>query len=440
MSRILISYRREDSADVTGRIHDRLIKVFPKAVFRDVDNIPYGADFRIILEQQVSKCDVFLAVIGPGWMEAKGSEGQVRLEDPKDFVRIEIESALKRQIPVIPVLVRGAKIPAAERLPASIQDLSYRHGIEVRPDPDFHRDMDRLIEALKQNIEAPVDQRTELSMVGKPESTKGRPALKAEEKPSPKPVRAKKQTARQSSIRSSEKPRQEAPFEMVKVPKGPFLYGEQKTREVIDYDYWIDQYPVTNQKYAAFIAAGGYANQQYWSEEGWNWKADKNLSVPESWNDAESKRADHPVVGVSYYEAEAYAKWAGKRLPTEREWEKAARGTDGRVYPWGDQFDESACNSAKSVLGGIWKAFTASIQTTPVTQYPNGVSPYGCYDMAGNVGEWCADWYDWNKDTRVLRGGSWYDEAALVRSAFRNRLIPSKRFDAIGFRCARDIP
>lgn len=456
MSRILISYRREDSADVTGRIHDRLIKVFPKAVFRDVDNIPYGADFRIILEQQVSKCDVFLAVIGPGWMEAKNSEGQVRLEDPKDFVRIEIESALKRQIPVIPVLVRGAKIPAAERLPASIQDLSYRHGIEVRPDPDFHRDMDRLIEALKQNIAALVDQRTEPSEgveaavedLTKPPSPvpgpKEKPKRVPEEKPSPQPVRAKKQTARQSSARSAEKPRQETPFEMVKVPKGPFLYGYEKTREVIDYDYWIDQYPVTNKKYAAFIAAGGYANQQYWSEEGWKWKTDKNLSVPKSWDDAESKRTDHPVVGVSYYEAEAYAKWAGKRLPTEREWEKAARGTDGRLYPWGDQFDESACNSYKSFWGGYWKAVTdtvtGNIRTTTVTSYPNGVSPFGCYDMAGNVHEWCADWYDEMKGARVRRGGSWGCLPGGVRSVDRDGSSPTDRDDDVGFRCAQDIP
>ncbi|MBX3334863.1 MAG: toll/interleukin-1 receptor domain-containing protein [Nitrospira sp.] len=122
MSKILISYRREDSADVTGRIYDRLIQVFPQSVFRDVDSIPLGVDFRVYLDEQVAKCDVFLAVIGREWLKAKGRKGKLRLDDPGDFVRIEIESALKRKIPVIPVLVAGAKIPPPECLPASIHD------------------------------------------------------------------------------------------------------------------------------------------------------------------------------------------------------------------------------------------------------------------------------------------------------------------------------
>ena len=151
-----------------------------------------------------------------------------------------------------------------------------------------------------------------------------------------------------------------APVEMVIVPKGPFLYGEQKTRESIDYDYWIDKYPVTNQQYGAFIAAGGYASQQYWSSEGWEWKTQNNLTAPRYWNDVKWNKANHPVVGVTYYEAEAYAKWTGKRLPTEQEWEKAARGEDGREYPWGDQFDKEKCNSETTGLN----------VTTPVTQYP----------------------------------------------------------------------
>ena len=395
MSKILISYRREDSADVTGRIYDRLIHQFGQgAIFKDVDSIPLGIDFRTYLDEQVAKCDVFLAVIGKDWMKKQGSRGKSRLEDPRDFVRIEIESALKRQIPVIPVLVSGASIPLAERLPASIQDLSYRNGISVRPDPDFHRDMDRLNDYLKQQIQGLTEHNKE------PVS------------PLVEPLRT------------------EAPADMVKVPKGPFLYGKEIIREVIDHDYWIDKYPVTNEKYRAFVLADGCGNQAYWSSDGWKWKTENGITVPRFWNDTAWNKVDHPVVGVSSFEAEACAKWAGKRLPTEREWEKAARGEDGREYPWGDEFDKGKCNSTEAGVG----------HTTPVTQYPNGISPYACYDMAGNVWEWCADWYDEKKDSRVLRGGSWYLTPGNLRVSSRYWNSAVNRNYLIGFRLVQDIP
>ena len=273
MSKILISYRREDSADVTGRIYDRLIQQFGReTVFKDVDSIPLGVDFRIYLDEQVAKCEVFLAVIGRDWMKNMGSTGKTRLDDPRDFVRIEIESALKRQIPVIPVLVSGATIPPAKRLPLSIQDLSYRNGIAVRADPDFHRDMDRLIESLTQKIQGLKEHRKEqVSPLDEPHRT-------------------------------------DTPADMVKVPKGPFLYGGKRVHEVIDYDYWIDKYLVTNEKYRGFILADGYGNQAYWSVEGWKWKAQNKIKARQYWNNSEWNKADHPVVGVSYYETEAYAK------------------------------------------------------------------------------------------------------------------------------------
>jgi len=449
MSKILISYRREDSADVTGRIYDRLIQQFGReGVFKDVDSIPLGVDFRRYLDEQVAKCDVFLAVIGRDWMKAKGRKGNSRLEDPGDFVRIEVESALKRQIPVIPVLVGGASIPPEDRLPASMQDLSYRHGIAVRPDPDFHRDMDRLIESLKQAIKGLADQRTEPSMAVQTvlEDVKEKPSpvptekplpvpegkrMRAEEeKPLQRPVGAEKPTGRQSGVLRPKTARQEAPFEMVKVPQGPFLYGDEKTREVIDRDYWIDQYPVTNEKYRAFIVAGGYENQQYWSSEGWQWKTKNAITGPKYWNDVKWNKADHPVVGVSYYEAEAYAKWSGKRLPTEQEWEKAARGEkDGREYPWGEEFNNNKCNSNQSGIG----------HTTPVSQYPKGVSPYGCYDMAGNIWEWCASWYNESLGQRVIRGGSWFNSPGYLRVSYRNWSDADVRNYLIGFRLAQDI-
>ncbi|MBL8038542.1 MAG: SUMF1/EgtB/PvdO family nonheme iron enzyme [Nitrospira sp.] len=214
------------------------------------------------------------------------------------------------------------------------------------------------------------------------------------------------------------------------MPKGPFLYGESRTRAVIDHDYWIDQYPMTNERYRAFILAGGYENRQYWSSEGWQWKTKEKITSPEYWNDIKWNKADHPVVGVSYYEAEAYATWAGQRLPTEQEWEKAARGEDGRQYPWGVDFENDRCNN---YLSGI-------NHTTPVTQYPKGVSPYGCYDMAGNVWEWCASWFSESVGQRLIRGGSWGNKPENLRASKRNRSSTDNRNLIIGFRLVQDIP
>ncbi len=146
--RIFISYRRSDSADATGRLYDRLVARYSKErIFKDVDSIPLGADFRQVIDGAVGSCAVVLAIIGRGWLSAR-DEGGRRLDDPADFVRLEIESALRRGIPVIPVLVSGAVMPREPELPASLRELTYRNGAPVRPDPDFHSDVDRLIRAL----------------------------------------------------------------------------------------------------------------------------------------------------------------------------------------------------------------------------------------------------------------------------------------------------
>jgi formylglycine-generating enzyme required for sulfatase activity len=439
MSKILISYRREDSADVTGRIDDRLVQQFGReAVFVDVDSIPFGVDFRKHLDEQVAKCDVFLAVIGPDWMGPKDSQGKTRLDDPRDFVRIEIESALTRQIPVIPLLVRGGSIPSAEQLPQSLRELPYRHGLPVRSGSDFHNDMSRLITYLAQNIRGFNESQPKQEVTSKSVQREAKPSAPVAPVDMVKvPQQARSFSEPQPKLDIPAKPVQEkskqsasaAPVDMVKVPKGPFLYGDEKTRVTIDHDYWIDKYPVTNQKYRAFMEAGGYENQTYWSSDGWQWKAKEGLTSPKYWNDLEWNKADRPVVGVSYYEAEAYAKWARKRLPREKEWEKAVRGEDGRQYPWGEEFDKTRCNSNESGIG----------HTTAVILYPNGVSPYGCYDMAGNVWEWCADRDTQKGGFRVIRGGSWNCLPVNLRAS--NRLLGSAAFrlNDIGFRLVQDI-
>ena len=143
----------------------------------------------------------------------------------------------------------------------------------------------------------------------------------------------------------------------------------------------------------------------------------------------------HPVVYVSFEDALKYCEWKTKkeglqgrqyRLPSEYEWEKAARGTDGREYSWGDEFDKEKCNSYESGIN----------DTTPVDKYPDGVSPYGCYDIAGNVWEWVDNWYDKKQENRVLRGGSWNSVQVLARASYRYWIEPSDRNNYVGFRVA----
>ena len=156
MQNIFISYRRDDAIDVTGRIADVLKgKLGEDVLFKDVDSIPLGTDFRRVIAAAVGRCDVLLAIIGDEWLEAK-RKGEMstmqapsrRIDDPNDYVHIEIRAALERDIPVIPVLVERANMPQDKDLPEPLRPLAFRNAISVRPDPDFHNDMQRLCHAL----------------------------------------------------------------------------------------------------------------------------------------------------------------------------------------------------------------------------------------------------------------------------------------------------
>jgi hypothetical protein len=147
--KVFISYRRKDSHYIADRIYDRLESEFGRHnIFKDDDAIPLGGDFRRVLENAVARCDVLLVVIGPRWLGETDAAGRRKMDDPGDWVRIEIETAMTRKIPVIPLLVDGAPLPRGEDLPPSLQELVYRHGMQVRPCPDFRHDMGRLIKAL----------------------------------------------------------------------------------------------------------------------------------------------------------------------------------------------------------------------------------------------------------------------------------------------------
>jgi formylglycine-generating enzyme required for sulfatase activity len=227
------------------------------------------------------------------------------------------------------------------------------------------------------------------------------------------------------------------PMEWAAVPAGEFMMGsedgesdESPIHPVCLDTFEIGTFEVTNEQYYRCVEAGACSlprNQKYNSPE----------------------YLDHPVVDVSWFDAKAFCEWndPNGRLPTEAEWEKAARGTDGRIYPWGEEIDCSLANYYGKDNGNDYCVG----DTTPVGSYLDGVSPYGTYDMAGNVWEWVNDWYDVDYygispesnplgpedgDEKVLRGGTWDDNVDYVRSASRDRIDPAYTYYLVGFRCA----
>ena len=215
----------------------------------------------------------------------------------------------------------------------------------------------------------------------------------------------------------------------VTVGAGMYLYGDDKELFAIDRSFMLSKYPVTNRHFARFLEAGGYANRSLWLDDGWTWRKENNIIEPKYWHVAKWNGATQPVVGVSWWEADAFCRWSNCRLPTEREWEAAARGSHGSSYPWGDKWYDGICNSGEIELS----------VTTPVGIFSRSSAICGAEDMAGNVWEWCADWYDPEKRGygRALRGGAWNRNALNCRSANRNFYQPSDRDRYCGFRVAR---
>lgn len=273
--------------------------------------------------------------------------------------------------------------------------------------------------------------------------------------------------------------------EMLLIPAGPFAMGSDATeievlarhggdehREhlmaetpkhyVIVEKYYIDAHPVTNAAFQQFVQATGHRTSA--EREGWGGiSTGKTLEkvkgatwrAPQGVGSSLGGREAHPVVQVSWEDAKAYCSWVSKRLPTEAEWEKAARGTDGRPYPWGQRVtggQANFCDQQCDLPGRDATVNDGYRLTAPVNSYESGKSPYGAYDMAGNVWEWVADWYQKDYYTQspshnppgpvmsqsvVVRGGAWSTSALFLRTTARGFSTPTSRSDALGFRCVR---
>ncbi len=259
-----------------------------------------------------------------------------------------------------------------------------------------------------------------------------------------------------------------APPGMILIPGGKFMMGvdpaegekptnESPRHEVVLAPFYVDRFEVTNRRYAKFLKAKGYEKEEYWSKEGRAWLARSKRKRPRHWEELSKELGaqfpDHPVVGVSWYEAEAFARFEGKRLLTEAEWERAARYTDERLYPWGNDLEDGLREKPEGEKG----------KTYPVGANPADVTPEGVRDLGGNVSEWTASWFApypgtkarsryWGQDAKrrlkVARGASWrflYEgprpAARKCRATYRLFMYPHDRgYSFIGIRLARSVP
>jgi formylglycine-generating enzyme required for sulfatase activity len=499
--KIFISYRRFDSSAYAGRIHDRLVATYGENnVFKDVNDIPIGRDFRGVLSEEVAKCDVLLVLIGREWLDIRDGNGNRRLDNPGDFVRIEIRSGLQRgddKCLIVPVLLSGAQMPQSNQLPDDLSELAYKNAVIVRDDPDFHHDMAHLIASLDRQVAPPprpprrnriialaivflvvlVALGIALRAIFPPtQSSTLTIASEASEEPqpdtpsltptvptvtntasitptsSPTATNTETHTPKPPTITPTSDPLDEAleraqtgvltnnqwdtwypsgfrqQFEgiiMVLVPRGCFRIGaspqdaDEHNGNVICFDepFWIDQTEVTQTQ---FERLNGTAAE------------------------TSAFRGDNrPVESVTWFEARDFCEQRDARLPTEVEWEYAARGPDESDYPWGDEWGD---------YNAQWNR-NSSDGTANVGRIPEGASWVEAFDMSGNVWEWVNSLYvDYPYDIahentlidvtggRVLRGGSWYNYfPEALRSANRNVASPGYASNLYGFRCARSI-
>jgi len=363
-------------------------------VFFDRADLPAGDEYHNRIRAAIEKSHLFLILISPDAV------------DDGSYTLTELAIAEKSRIKLLPVML---KKPDVERLPASISSVTY---LETRGNmvgavaAEVHRvARDQWRQSVKYFVAAAmiavicgiafyaVRSRSQAELVGKD----GAPAIV--------------------------------------IPPGAFVMGddeESPRREIFVDGFMLDKFEVTVARYAAFLQATG------------------NIKPPEDWETADLMAgANLPIVGVDWQDANSYCRWAGKRMPTEAEWEKAARGADERKYPWGN--DPPMSDHAR--FGQSYRNPVYKDGVAPVGSYSKGTSPFGIHDLSGNVSEWVADWFsegfprsdlrnpkgpDVGTD-KVLRGGGWYDQADRITSTKRFHATPGFRSEDVGFRCASDL-
>lgn len=412
--KIFISYRRaeDDKSYIVGTIHEKVAQVFGKEnVFRDTYDIAGGADWRDVLDREINSCKVMLVIIGPDWANLAYPNGEKRLFDPKDVTRWEVETGLRRSrdenITLIPILVTGARLPKADELPESLHPLLAKNAVSLRNYPALDTDIEKLIHDIRRS-----------RGYGEEDLTV--------EYFEPETIHIARGPFQMGSLQQEGIPLHETPPHPVDLPA-----------------YRIGKYPVTNSQYEEFIIQ---TQTRVMPIMGWD-----GQRVP---NGLER----HPVTGVTWYEARKYCQWLSQAtrreysLPNEAQWEKACRGGDNCVYPWGDAFDPSRSNHGKP-------------QLAPVDAYP-AQNEYECFDLVGNVRQWTITlWgerpttpdftYPWTEKDgrnnlnansqirRVVRGSSFAEDAQYLRCSARSGQFPENAGllgTRHGFRVVMKVP
>jgi formylglycine-generating enzyme required for sulfatase activity len=420
-NKVFISYRRADSRYQARMIYATFCQIMPREnVFMDVDSIPPGANFRKMLNDWVNECDVLLALIGPGWIDATDPKtGRRRLENPNDFVRIEIGEALARHIPVVPVLIDDTPMPDVELLPKDLKELVDRQAefVEYRT---FDVDVERLIKKLGLT-QRPVQSgiRVDANFIH------GAPAGLFE------PGAGKTQWF---------KDHKHGP-ELVVVPAYEFLMGSNESdsekpihKVAIPSPFAVGRFPVTFAEWDACIADGSCGGYRPDDQE---WGRDRR-----------------PVINANWDDAKLYIRWlnakTGKpyRLLSEAEREYVTRAGTTTAFWWGDELTPKLANYDGSGANGEYRR-----QTVPVDSFE--ANPWGLFNVHGNVWEWCEDtWHDnyngaptdgsaWMQNgdysRRVVRGGSWYVNPQDLRATVRDGYARGNRVNFVGFRLARTL-
>jgi formylglycine-generating enzyme required for sulfatase activity len=519
---IFICYRRDDSAGHAGRLYDRLSAHFgDEQIFMDLDRIEAGEDFALLIEEAVGSCEILLALVGRDWLASRDETGR-RLDNPNDFVRLEITAALARDVSVIPVLLEGARVPRPQDLPEDLRPLTRRQAFELS-DRRWRHDVGQLIDRLERVLarrraqreeeerrreaearrQAEEDERLGLAAVEEEQrkreaeeaerarrEAEGRAPRTVETSPAARGVSASPTSPTKQSppLRDDSKGRvviagyivllfgigvawavwgeppaventtsnanqvqnvnsggvgntgqkvdppqatpspPQPPERMVYVPGGEFQMGsdagdefEKPAHTETVKPFFIDLYEVTCGEYERFVQQGSRAA-----------RSRKAGACPQN-------QGFRAATGVTWYDADAFCSHHGKRLPTEAEWEFAARGTDGRRYPWGDEWRAQAAN-----------AEGASTRVMDIGGYEAGRSPFGVYDMVGNAWEWTASDLSPYPNGRlpsrpqgtvkVIRGGSFAENRTQATATYRGYLAAnSPNNEKTGFRCVKDV-